>query len=246
MARSADKNDVDISQLFKWTKEVTLSDPVMDVEVTVYLRLVGDADMTRARAYGYRKAAKLRKALRKEGTDERIAFMGEIGSDFADKESLVQTIILLRTPDFRSTAISTTEYAEPKEPKSTASQEEFEKYQEALDNYPDEFTEAVEKTLNGLIKRDRKVLTRKHEETLYELYEQEVISRLCSEEMYNKYYDMCVHFGTYKDKEHNKPAFKSVEDFENLRPQLRNELLENYKELEIGMDTLKKSPEATE
>jgi hypothetical protein len=243
--REIEKNDVDISQLFKWNKEVEISDSYTRQKERVYIRLVGDADINRARTYGYREAALLRKALKTEGSDERLAFLAEVG-EFEDREVLINAIVLLRISDIYNQSIRETTVPEPKEPKSDGTQEEFENYQLAVDNYPTVFSEAVNQTIDKVKDRHLKELRARPDDQLYKLYEKEVINRLCQEYMQSAYYDMCVFLGTFNDPEFTQPTFSSVDEYRNTHTHMKNTLKSEYQSLELGTDILKKLHEATE
>lgn len=245
MARSAEKNDVDIGQLFKWSKEVELSDPYTQQSLTVYMRLVGDQDLNRARAYALRKSAEMRVALREENSDERIAFINELG-EFKDKESLVAMLILLSMPEIQREAVEDVVVPEPKEPKSDASLEDQEEYQKEVDAYAKRYEKALEKTIKKIQKRDTKIYEKEEMDELYSIYETLLINRLCTDEMNDAFYDKCIYYSTYKDKEFKNLAFKSFEDFLNASYEIKNLLKTEYQSLELGIDTLKKSQEATQ
>lgn len=243
--RDIDRNDVDITQLFKWNKPVEIVDNFTQTKITVYVRLVGDADMNRARTYGYRQAAVLRKSLRTENSDERIAFLAELEA-FQNREILANAIVLLRMNDIYQEAVSMTQVPEPKEPRANASQEELEDYQTAVDNYPNVFSEAVNVNIGKVKDRQLAELQTENEERLHKLYEKEVIDRLCQEEMIRSYYDMCVYMGTFKDPEFTERVFSSLEEFLNMHTHTIKLLREAYQGLELGTDILKKLHEATE
>jgi hypothetical protein len=245
MSRIAEKNDVDISQLFKWNKEVDISDTYTGSTIKLYLRLVGDAELARSRAYAYRKSAELRKSLKKDGSDERISFIAEL-SEVKNKEAMVQSIVLLRLADMNMRAMRDTNLLEPKEPSSDATQEDWENYQVAIDQYPKDFTNLVLKKVEELRSKEEEDTKKLPLKLLYDTYEAEVIEKMCVEEMQTRYYDMCTYLGTYKDNKFRTRAFLSVDDFDNLHPQLKNRLKTEYQSLELGTDILKKLPEATE
>jgi len=243
--KEIDKNDVDITQLFKWSKEVVLRDPYTGMVLTVHLRLVGDADMNRAKANGYRKSAELRKKLKTPDSDERTIFLTELDS-YVEKESLIQAIILLEMPEYYQQALKVVDVKEPKEPKSFASQEEQENYQLEVDEYPKIFSKELEKELLKIREVRSEELEKFAKEKLYNLYENTVINRLCEEELKEQYYKMCVFYGTYKDPNLKNKAFKTFDEFENSHQQLQNTLRDEYMNLELGTDLLKKLQEVTE
>lgn len=243
MPRYADKNDVDISQLFKWSKEVVITDG--DRSVTLYVRLVGDAELARARAYAFRKSAEIRKKLKTEGTDERISFIAEL-EEVKNKNLMTQSVILLSMGEINMQALREVNLPEPKEPKSDASQEELENYQLAVDAFPGKYTELVNAKVLELRKAREDEIKKLTLKQIYELYESLVIERLCTEEMQLRYYDMCTYLGVYKDKNFKVRAFSSIDEFDNAHSSLKNRLKEEYQSIELGMDVLKKLPEATE
>lgn len=244
MTRSAEKNDVDITKLFRYEKEVEIEDKVTNQKATFYLRLVGDADMNKARVFGLREASKLRLALKDPDSNERLAFISEI-PEFKNTELLIETILLLMLGEHQRQAINNVDIPEPKPPKGDATQEELEKFQAAVDNYGNVYNKAVSKEITKIQKRERKELEKQKESDLYALYEGLIIDRLCSEEMSSKYYSMCVYLGTFADKDHKRRAFPTFEDFDNASSYLKDRLIDEYRFLEIGMDELKKLPEAT-
>ncbi len=243
--RSAERNDVDITQLFKYKKEVKVTDYLTGNSATFYMRLIGDADLAQARVFGLRKSGRLRRELRTPGSDMREAFVNEI-PEFQDKDTLIGAIILLGIGDIQKQAINNIDVPEPTPPKGDASLEALEKYQEDVDNYSQKYSKAIEKEMNKIRKSERKRLEKLDEKELYNMYESLVIEQLCSSEMANNYYQMCVYKSLYSDPNYKKPAFKSFEEFDNIAPQLKERLIDEYRLLEFGMDELKKLQGATD
>lgn len=245
--RSADKNDVNIAMLFRWKTEVEVADPVTGERYKLYIRLVGDADLNKAKVYGYRESAGLRKKLRDENSDERLSYIAEI-KDYTTKDILVQTIILLETPEIFNEALKLVadDVLEPREPKTDATQEAWEEYQTKIDNFEIEFQNKIEDSMTYLQAKEQKRLSDYSIEELHELYLNVTINRLCEEAFQNAYYDMCVFMGVYLDDEYTTRAFNSFDEYLNAHPKLKIDLRAKYKDLEIGIDLLKKLPVATE
>jgi hypothetical protein len=87
-----EKQDVDVSKLFNWSKKVEIKD---DKDVTIieaYVRIIGDAELGRCRVYGLRKSAEMRKKLMDFDSDERVAYIGDI-STFT-KDRLIDLILV--------------------------------------------------------------------------------------------------------------------------------------------------------
>ena len=242
--REVDKNDVDISELFKWNKEVEIEDAYSNFKVKFYMRLLGDADLGRARAYAYRNSSELRKNLKEQGSDERTSLLAEPG-DFVETDVIMKSIEILRITDMYQSAMKNINIPVPKEPAGDEL-EKWEDYQEKVDNYATEFKAGVDKEVERLKKIDSDYLAGKNREELYKIYENEVINKLCQEEMNNKFYDMSIFLATFKDDKFKTPAFKNFDTYDNIRPALKERLKEEYQKLEMGIEILKKLPEATE
>ena len=181
ITRDIDKNDVDISQLFKWNKEVEIEDVLSGLKAKFYMRLLGDSDLGRARAYAYRKSAELRKKLKTQGSDERVSLLAEL-EDFVDVEVITRAIEILRIQDIYQRAIKNVNVPEPKEP-ANDELEKWEDYQVKVDEYSKKFREAVDEEAEKLRSADLTMLQGKSREELYKIYEAEVINKLCQEEI---------------------------------------------------------------
>lgn len=242
--RDIDKNDVDISALFKWNKEIEIEDSMSGLKAKFYMRLLGDSDLGRARAYAYRKSSELRRKLKDKDSDERVSLLASM-EDFSDVDIIIKAIEILRLSDIYQRAIKTVDLPEPKEPQDDEL-EKWEDYQKKVDEYSEKFRKAVDKEADKLRLEDAKFLKGKEVQELYKIYENEVISRLCQEEMNNNFYNMSIFLATFKDDKFKIPAFKDFDSFDNVHPSLKAKLKEEYQKLEMGVDILKKSPEATE
>lgn len=243
--RSIDKNDVDITKLFRYKKEVEVKDELTGDSGKFYLRIIGDADLNRARVFGLRKAAQLRKELKDPESGTREAFIIE-SKDVLSKELLVESILIMKISELQREIIDQINVPEPRPPKSDASQEKQEAFQLEVDSYEDKYHKEYGKIAKKVEKRERKALEKIEDSALYIVYEGTVIDRMCTDEMTTKYYEMCVYMGTYSDPNYKKRAFSDFERFDNASSHLKDRLMEQYRYLELGMSELKKLPEATE
>lgn len=243
--RDIEKNDVDITKLFRYKTEIEVKDEVTGESGTFYLRIIGDADINRARVFGLRKAAQLRKGLKDPESETREAFITEMKDVFSD-ELLIESIIILKTGELQREITNMTNVPEPKAPKSDAPQEQQEAFQLEVDTYEVKYRKEYGKNARKVEKRERKALGKIEGPALYVLYEGTVIDRMATEEMTTKYYEMCVFMGTYADPDYKTRAFTTFEDFDNASSHLKDRLMEQYRYLELGMSELKKLPEATE
>lgn len=243
--RSAEKNDVDLSSLFLWNKEVKIKDDLTNTETTVFIRLIGDRDIGVAKSYSFRRSSQLRRKLKDQDSDEYDAYINNIG-DFDSLETLLNAVILFKIQDLADTARKQISVPEPKEPKSDADIEKWEKYQQEVDAYPEKYQQVLREEVDKIIEKEKERLTKLGMEKLYDAYKELVIQRLCSEEVSRAFYEMVVYLCVYKDKDFKKRAFSSIDEFLNVSPRLKTLLLNEYQSLELGMDMLKKLQEATE
>lgn len=238
-----EKNDVDITKLFLWEGEVSITDRHNEEVATAYVRLIGDKDLNRARIYGLRQSAELREKLLDKKSGEHKAFIR--GMEISGKDRLVAGIKLLSLSEFSGDARRNVLIKLPLEPDSDASLEEQEKYQKIIDEFPDKFGDLVEKELEKLIKVEEKRLSKLSDDDLHSEYNEMVIDFLCQEEMGKAFLDMSVYLGTYKDNKYRKHLFKSFDIYENSAVELKDQLRDGYKNVELGMTELKKLQEAT-
>jgi len=242
MPASIEKNDVDISKLFNWGLGFPIQDDDGKELFKVYIRLVGDAELNRARVFALRKSAELRRQLKKEDSDERLAFIPFY--ELVEKEELVQSLLLFNTKFLTSEALREVKVTMKKEPDSDATLEEQEEYQAWVDNYPKEREAKIREYVQERVGNIEKELMEKDKETLYKDFERAVTDQLCENEMMLKYRDMCAYLGSYKDKEYKELFFKDFGEFENLPKNIKDQFLESYLSLEIGGEDLKKLLEA--
>ncbi len=246
MTRDIEKNDVNIAQLFKWSKVVLIEDKMTNQSVTLHLRLVGDADVNRARTRALRDSGELRKKLKDPKSEERVSFVNEL-QEIKDKETAVSFCILLDLDELQKQAMRDAKApTKPKDLKSDATLEEQEKYQKKIDAYPLKYAKVVAKEVQKLREAEEERLGVLTFEEVYEHYETLVINRLCSTEMMNSFYEMIVFAATYTDRDFETKAFETFEDFDNVATKVKDELIKEYKTLELGMGVLKKLPEAAE
>jgi len=243
--KNVERNDVDITKLFRYKTEVEVKDEMTGDSGKFYLRIIGDADLNRARVFGLRKAAQLRKELKDPESEIREAYITEF-TDVVSNELLIESILIMRTGEMQREIVNMTDVPEPKVPKSTAPQEKQEAFQLEVDSYEERYRKEYGKNAKKIEKRERKAFEGIDATELYALYEGTVIDRMCTEEMTTRYYEMCVFTGTYGDPDYKKRAFADFEEFDNASSHLKDRLMEQYRHLELGMSELKKLPEATE
>jgi hypothetical protein len=240
---NAERNDILINPLFTWGKEFEL---VKDGEVVskVYMRLVGDADLNRARVYALRKSSVKRSNLKDRNSDENLAFLQEEG--ILEREKLIALCVLFTSKEITQKAIKEVQVKFPKEPKSDATLEAFEKFQKEIDDFPEKRDKEYRKFINKEIAALETRLATKSDHELYLLYIELITNELCEEEMLNSFREMCTYCGSYSDPEYKTKFFGSLDDFLNLDSSIKRDFMDAYQSLEIPTEELKKLREATQ
>jgi len=241
---SPEKNDIDISKLFHWGDKFEIFDKYGKKITDVYIRLVGDADLNRARTFALRKSAELRKKLRTEDTDERLAFIASI-FDVEEKEDLVQFLRVLNTRSFAQEANKEVRIPVPREPRSDASLEEQEAYQIAVDEHDRKRMDAISEYVYDKLDDLSKQLHNKSEDQLRRQYEKEMINELCEREMIAKFKDYCVFLASFKDVNFKERFFETFDDYDNVPTEIKMQYHTAYDSLEINVEELKKLLGAT-
>jgi hypothetical protein len=232
-----EKNDVDISKLFEWSKPYTIKTN-KGKNVKVYVRLIGDADINRARVFSLRKSAELREKLRTVGTDERLAFIAS--PDSHNHEKIVEVCSILNMREITQDAIRDVRLPLPVEPHSDSSTERKEKYQKEIDDYPKKREILVNEYVKNALDKKRESFSKLTDEQLAIEYESSMIAELCEQEILRMFREYCIYSGTYKDSKFTKKFFSSFEEFDNLPPTTKDEFISFYTMLELDVSQLKK------
>lgn len=239
-----EKNDVDISKLFDWGRvfEVTTGKSKKR-NALIYMKLLGDADINKARVYALRKSAELRRNLSTEGTDENLVLIR--GIDEMEESDLLNYIGFFSLREIRNRGFREVRITRPVEPKSNASLAKMEKYQKEVDEYPGKVQKALEEFMQKEVELLKKSLEGKPKEELYKKYKSDLITELCEQEAVRAYNDMTTYLGCYKDDTYTEKFFESFEKFDNLPSDFKQQVRAAYLSLEIPQDELKKLREAT-
>jgi hypothetical protein len=233
-----EKNDVNISKLFNWGGELSLLNNKGEEIKKVYIRLVGDADINRARVHALRRSAELRKKLRDTDSDERLAFIPQI--EDLDEDSMRLFILSERLKDLSSRIVKTIDIKFPKEPNSDASLEDQEKYQKEVDEYPDRLDKAIKDRSSEIRKEEESKLNGINKEKLYKEYVESAISQICEMEMVTRFRELVLFYSVYKDEEYKERFFDEFDVFRNLTKSIKDQIETFYSSLELDMEELKK------
>jgi hypothetical protein len=241
---SVEKNEVDISKLFHWSNKFEIFDKYSNKVTDAYMRLVGDAELNRAKVLAVRASKDLRKKLKQVDSDERVVFVPDF--DEITKEQVIELVLMLMIKEFTQESMKEVILPIPIEPHSESSLETQEKYQEEIDNYETLRQDKIRDSVNKKIDAYRANLQNWEDYPLKKEYERLLINDLCEQEMIKSFRNWCAFFGSYSDEDYKKPFFDHFEDFINLPTEIKDQFLSNYQTLEISIDYLKKSLEATQ
>ena len=237
MAQSfVELNDVDISPLFSWSREFEVV--WGDTKVPVFMRILGDADMNRARVAALRKSADLRRKLKDINSDERMAFIKDI--DDIDIDTLIAVVIVFSMREISERCVPKLKIKAPKAPRTDAKTSAHEKYQADIDSYPDRRQEELKALINKEVEAMKESLGKDEKESVYKKYVDAMIDEMCEQELLREFKSQCCYMGSYKDQSLSERLFGSFEEFNNLESALKQQFLTEYASMEIHGDDLKK------
>jgi hypothetical protein len=242
MSSVIEKNDVNVSPLFSWSKEFEIvggGEPVK-----VYMRVVGDADINKARVSALRRSGELRRKLRDLNSDERIVYIKDI--DDIEPEAMISVITVFSMKELAEKAKSEVKVKVPKAPRSDAKTELHEKYQLEVDAFPGKVQQEVRKILEGKIEALKNELSSKDKSFLYKKYEASMIDELCERELMEAFREWTSYLSVYKDEDLRVRFFSSFDEFANLPSEIKDQFIREYTLLELSMDDLKKLQPVTQ
>ena len=237
MAITPEKNDVDISSLFYYRKPITVIGKNAE-PVTFYMRLVGDAELQRARVKALRDSRKLRDELKNPESDKHLAFIPSV--EDLTREKLIEIILLSTLKDISGEVVKELKVPFPEELSSDASLEEQEQHQKEIDEYPKKREKLVREEIVKRAAKAKEELVEKDEKTLKNEYLISLRNELCELELTKSFYNHLIFFSLYQEDKYKIPLFKSFEEYSDLPLEIKEQLLEEYRSLELGMDELKK------
>lgn len=236
--------------LFKWTHDFLMVDSMGEpitvehpdtkeqVQVRVYQRIVGDAEVARARETALRASALKRTELRDPTSLDRLLLIPEFNR--LEKDDLVALALLAEISDLRDQARRDLRFPYPEEPKADATLEEQEEHTHSIDTYFERRDEAIKEKTQELIELRKKELDSFNRQRLEGIYEETIINNAVKEEMLVTFNEMITYLATYDDPEFKQHSFTSFSAFRNASTQVKRQLIEGYLQLEISGDDLKK------
>ena len=208
------------------------------------MRLLGDADINRARVAALRKSAELRKKLKDTDSDERLAFIKDI--DDIDMETLIAVVIVFSMRSLTEKILPKLKIKVPTSPRTDAKTEAHEKYQSDIDSYPDRRQAEIKELLNKEVDKLKKDLLKTPKEEVYDKYVATMIDEMCEQELLREFKSQCCYLGSYKNRDLSEKLFTNYEEFSNLDSDLKQQFLREYSEMELHGDDLKKLQQVTQ
>lgn len=234
-----EQNDVDISKLFEYKKELVLKIPDTDKEITFYQRLIGDEHINKSRVYALRKSATFREKLRDLDWEDRVAYVPNIRK--FKKDELVDLILALELREITIEALnSIPPLPYPAKLKGDSKLEDLEAHQKKIDGYGEKMSQKVQDAVEIRLKERKKELSKRLKDNLILAYEVTIINQHSSEEFTTSYQEMSAYYGTFLDEDHKKLAFDTFEEFKDAPILLKKALIASYVGMEIDARTLKK------
>jgi len=235
-------NDVDIAPLFAWSKEFSVR---METGLKpVFMRILGDADLNRARVAALRMSAELRRKLRDMDSDERLAYIKD--KEDITPDQMMAVILVFSMRDISQKAREKMTLKAPKQPRSDAKTSAHEKYQAEVDSYPQRFQAELRLLIEKEVLMMKTSMETEAPEVLYKKYVDIMTDELCEQRQMNEFKSQCAYYGSYSDKELTERLFSSYEDFCNLPSDLKEQFVNEYSNLEILGDDLKKLQRVTQ
>lgn len=230
--------DTKIEDLFKWKGELEVKDNKGEAVETLYQRVIGDADVDKARTKALKESRLLRRKLNNPESDEALAHLPFKGEH--DKEELISLTSMARYQDFRSRAALNTDERRVKPPGDDATLEEQEQYIEDLEKARQDYEDSISDKVRKYSEEYKKELRKLDLDDIFDSYIKYYIDLLCQRRMIEVFNTYSAFYGTYKDKEYKERRFNTYDDFLNISTQVKDDIIENYRRLTLGLDEIKK------
>ena len=238
-----EKNEVDISKLFDYKTVVTFNFGKGE-PLEIHLKLIGDADMNRARVIALRETSKLRENLEDPEWEDRRAYFPDLRG--RPKEHIIEAMLLLRMREIGTQITLNVQshppFPYPTEPKAFSPIKEKERFQKEVDSFPMKIKEHISKRISNRVAELREQYSKLSEEEVIKLYERNLIEETCESFFRNRLEELLVFFSIYLDDEYKNRVFleEDLESFDNLPTQVKAKLIDAYRTIDLPGDELKK------
>lgn len=230
----------DLVNLFRWHTKIDIKDRDGKSAATLYIRLVGDVDYNQAQQYGLVSSRKLRKCLKDENSAVHQSLFLDV--DERTNEDLLFSILLVEMHNFRDAAVAdlTEAIFDTTLPEDEDnSLENREKQQEAEENLATEKAEKLRAKMEEKSNERRAELEKLSVEELRKIFITSSIGYRCLDEFNTTFREYCIFTGTYNDSKFKERAFLDFDEFRNISPSLKGQLVDAYLKLELSGEQLK-------
>lgn len=234
-----------LSDLLRYKQKVDLKNERDEIIATTWLRVIGDHDQQESYKLGRVASAKKRAALKDETSTDYIDEIEPF--DMASREECLQIIVASRSSNFTAEAISANNREELPTLKDVAidpDAPELEE-QEKLELLKLEREVAYQKKLDEFVQTKVTELNASLEslsvEELRDLARQEAANILALTVFVTTVAEEKTWRAVYEDEFCKHRSFESVEEFRNLHPDIKEQLMLAYQKLEMGPAEIKNS-----
>jgi hypothetical protein len=233
-----------LSDLLRYKKEIEILHPVTNKPLKkVWIRILGDFDLSRAYKAARIASSKKRDALRDPTTDDYLdEVMGVVDLTPEERIDLIKTA---RLSDFTSEAQA--HVVREDKPKleevsldpDAASLEEMEKLDQEETIMEKKYREAIQEYVETKLTELEGQLKLKSEDEIFELAKYEVSNIVPFTIFLNEVSNYKILYGTFRDKECNHTEFESMEDVQNLPKEIKDFIINELNTLEMSTEEIK-------
>jgi hypothetical protein len=230
--------------LLRYKKEIEILHPITKKPVKkVWIRVLGDYDLTRAYKAARIASAKKRDALRDPTSEDyQDEVLGVDTFSYEEKLDLIKTSKLSNFTSeaqahvIRPEAIKLEEISPDPD---AASLEELEKLDTEELTSETEYREKIQAYIDAKVEELDGELKQKTLEEIEELAKYEISNIVPFTVFLNEVSNYKILYGTFRDKSCGESEFSSITDVKNLPKEIRDFIIEELNELELGTDEIK-------
>jgi len=228
---------VRLEDLFRWNRELDIKDERGDTVTKVYQRVLNDVDMEKARLSALRYSRNVRLSLRDLESGEYAALMENVAS--LDQDQKLSILMMNVLPDIYEKARQEVRLKMPKQPNKEANLEDVENYEAEVDEYDDKVVRAIAEKASELTNKEKEKLLALDEEAFNSKLLIAMENQICQNMMSTRFDEEMAWRGTYEDPKFKVRYFGSYEKFQDVAHQIKEQLINGYRELTINKGDLK-------
>jgi hypothetical protein len=228
---------VNLEKLFQWNHELDIRDHEGVVVGKLHQRLLNERGVDQARLAALRATRTLRLELRDPESDEHAAIHENLLQ--LDKDQQTNVVMLEGMGDLYERARKDVDIRLPMPPVADADLEEVEEYEAEVDSYDARVTEAVVELADQYAKERRTQIEALGEDEFTSAVLKSMENQICMTFMTERFVEEQIWRSVYHDAKYVRPYFDDYESFEGLAKEVRDQLAQGYKDLELQRGELK-------